>query len=350
MAERDITIPVGQLRAFTARNFEALGMSPEHADLMAEQIAWAHIRGYPWLGARKIIQYGTRVLKGAAATHGNLSLVTETDSLAAFDADNAFSQVIGKRAMLTAIGKARNTGVGTVVVRNSSNASALGYYAELAARKRVIGLVINNAPPLMAPWGSRSKILGNQAFAIGCPAGKRDPIILDTALSELTLVGIHAYQLRGEPLPEGVALDADGLPTTDPAAALDGILVPAGRHRGSGLAIMWEILTGVLAGGDRFMSDVTMPDVFDRPQGTSLFFLAIEPQAVMPHEQFVARVDDLVERIHASRPADGVERVRVPGEASAERARQAEATGAVLSADLYADLARFAAKIGVRWE
>ena len=350
MAERDITLPVGQLRAFTARNFEALGMSPEHADLMAEQIAWAHIRGYPWLGARKIIQYGTRVLEGAAATHGNLSLVTETDSLAAFDADNAFSQVIGKRAMLTAIGKARNTGVGTVVVRNSSNASALGYYAELAARKRVIGLVINNAPPLMAPWGSRSKILGNQAFAIGCPAGKRDPIILDTALSELTLVGIHAYQSRGEPLPEGVALDADGLPTTDPAAALDGILVPAGRHRGSGLAIMWEILTGVLAGGDRFMSDVTMPDVFDRPQGTSLFFLAIEPQAVMPHEQFVARVDDLVERIHASRPADGVERVRVPGEASAERARQAEATGAVLSADLYADLARCAAKIGVRWE
>ena len=98
MTNNDITIPVGQLRAFTARNFEALGMAPEHAELMAEQIAWAHIRGYPWLGARKIIQYGTRIMKGVAATHGNLNLVTETDSLAAFDADNAFSQVIGKRA------------------------------------------------------------------------------------------------------------------------------------------------------------------------------------------------------------------------------------------------------------
>ena len=348
MTQKDITIPVRQLRAFTARNFEALGMTGEHADLMAEQITWAHIRGYPWLGARKIIQYGTRIIKGVAATHGNLAMVTETDSLAAFDADNAFSQVIGKQAMLTAVGKARGTGVGAVVVRNTSNASSLGYYAELAARERVIGLSINNAPPLMAPWGSRSKLLGNQAFALGCPAGRHDPIILDTALSELTLVGIHAHELRGERLPEGSALDAEGLPTTDPAAALAGILVPAGRHRGSGLAIMWEILTGVLAGGDRFMSDVTMPDVFDTPQGTSLFFLAIEPQTVMPHEQFLERVDDLIERIHAARPADGIERVRV--EASAERARQAEANGATLSADLYADLERFGARIGVGWE
>ncbi len=350
MTEKDITIPVRQLRAFTARNFEALGMAAEHADLMAEQITWAHIRGYPWLGARKIIQYGTRIIKGAAATHGNLDVVTESDSLVAFDADNAFSQVIGKRAMRAAIGKARNAGVGVAVVRNSSNASALGYYAELGAREGVIGLAINNAPPLMAPWGSRSKLIGNQAFAIGCPAGRHDPIILDTALSELTLVGIHGFELRGEPLPEGSALDADGLPTTDPATALAGILVPAGQHRGSGLAIMWEVLTGVLAGGDRFMSDVTMPDVFDRPQGTSLFFLAIEPRTVMPRERFLERVDDLIDRIHAAQPAEGVERVRVPGEMSAARARQAEAGGATLSADLYADLERFSAPIGVRWE
>jgi len=324
-------------------------MAPDNSILMAEQITWAQVRGYPWLGAKKIIQYGKRIQKGAAATHANLEIVTESDSLLAFDADNAFSQVTGKKVLLQAIGKARKSGVCAAVVRNTTSAAALGYYADLAAQEKAIGLIINNAPPLMAPWGSRSKILGNQAFAIGSPTGRHDPLILDTALSELTLVGIHAYEMRGEKLPKGVALDASGNPTNDPASALAGILMPVGQHRGSGLAILWEVLTGVLAGGDRYMSDVTMPDVFDRPQGTSMFYLAIDPAALMPFEDFTARVDDVIDRIHASKPADGVERVRVPGEGAADRAREAIRHGTVLAANLYTDVSEYAESIGVSW-
>lgn len=345
-----ISLSVAEFRGFAVRVFEALGMAPEHADLMAAQITWAHVRGYPWLGAKKIIQYGTRIQKGAAATHGDLELVAEAGGLLAFDAGNSFSQVTGVQAMQAAIEKARSTGVCVAVVRNTSNASALGYFPNLAIEQRMIGAAINNSPPLMAPWGSREKIIGNQAFAWGSPAGRHDPIIFDTALSEMTLVAMHGYEARGESLPEGVALDAQGAPTTDPTAALAGILLPMGQHRGSGLAVIWEILTGILAGGERFLTDVTMPDVFDKPQGTSMFHLAINPEIVMPYDQFLARVDDMIDRLHASPTAKGVEQVRVPGEMAARRAREAQTSGMTLAPEMYAQLAEFAKPLGVRWE
>ena len=350
MSSDNVIVPVAELHGFAARVFEALGMVPEHADLMAAQITWAHIRGYPWLGAKKIIQYGTRIQKGVAATHGELEVVAEADGLIAFDAKNSFSQITGVSAMQAAIEKARQSGVCVAVVRNTTNASALGYFPNLAIEQQMIGAAINNSPPLMAPWGSRAKVIGNQAFAWGSPAGKHEPIIFDTALSEMTLVAIHGYEARGEPLPEGVALDAGGTPTTDPTAALAGILLPVGQHRGSGLAVIWEILTGVLAGGERFLTDVTMPDVFDKPQGTSMFHLAINPEIVMPYEQFVARVDDMIDRLHASPPAAGIDQVRVPGEMAVRRARQAHAHGTTLTADMHAQLAAFAEPLGVGWE
>ena len=195
-----------------------------------------------------------------------------------------------------------------------------------------------------------SDLQSNIRPASGRPAGRHDPIIFDTALSEMTLVAIHGYEARGEPLPEGVALDGQGAPTTDPAAALAGILLPMGQHRGSGLAVIWEVLTGVLAGGDRFMTDVTMPDVFDKPQGTSMFHLAINPEIVMPYDQFVARVDDMIDRLHASPTIEGVEQVRVPGEMAARRAREAQKSGVALAQEMYDQLAEFAEPLGVRWE
>jgi LDH2 family malate/lactate/ureidoglycolate dehydrogenase len=127
---------------------------------------------------------------------------------------------------------------------------------------------------------------------------------------------------RGEPLPEGVLLDAEGRPTRDPEAWVEGLLVPAGGHRGSGLAIMFEILTGVLAGGDRFGPDVGSPNAAGEPQGVSLVTMAIDPTVSMPYEQFVDRVDRVIDAVHAAPPAAGTDRVNVPGERGFRTAEQ----------------------------
>lgn len=343
-------VPASHLEDFTIRVFRALGMSEEHAALMGDHITWAHAHGHSWLGAPKIIQYGTRVRTEATSAVGEPVAVSESDAFTLLDGKNTFSQIAGVRAMELTVKKARRSGAAVSVLRNTTSAGALGYFALRAARRRMIGMVNNNAPPLMPPWGGTTKLIGNQAFAIAAPAGRHGPVLLDMALSEMTLVRYHEYEERGEALPEGVALDAAGRPTTDPTEALRGMMVPMGGHRGYGLAVMWEVLTGVLSGSLRFLDEVTMPGVFDRPQAVSMFFLAIDPEMAMPYEEFAERVDRLVDRMHASETAPGVEKVFVPGERSAALARERMRNGIPIPVSLIARLDRFGAEIGVRWE
>ena len=344
-----VIVEADHLEEFAARVFEVLGMSAEHASLMAEHITWAHVHRHPWLGGRKIMQYGTRIKTGVTAAVGNATVVSESDAFVLLDAGDTFSQIAGVDAMRRTIEKAREVGAAIAVLRNTTSAGALGYFAMQAANERMIGMALNNGPPLMPPSGGTTRVIGNQAFAIASPAGVHDPLLLDMALSAITLVGIHKYEDNGEELPEGLALDAAANPTTDPAVALAGMLLPMGGHRGYGLAVMWEVLTGVLSGAPRFLSDVTMPDVFDRPQAVSMFFMAIDPEISMPYDEFVARVDRLIDRIHASPPAPGVQRVFVPGERSAELGRQQVHNGIPMSVSLAQELQAFGAELGVSW-
>ena len=348
--ENTVQVPASHLEDFTIRAFRALGMPSEHAGLMGDQITWAHARGHSWLGAPKIIQYGTRIRTGVTAAAGEPEVVSEAGAFTLLDARDTFSQIAGVRAMELAVEKAGQAGASVSVLRNTTSAGALGYFALLAARRGMIGMANNNAPPLMPPWGGTTKLIGNQAFAMASPAGRHDPVLLDMALSEMTLVRYHEYEERGERLPEGVALDASGRPTTDPTEALRGMMVPMGEHRGYGLAVMWEVLTGVLSGSLRFLDDVTMPGVFDRAQAVSMFFLAINPEMAMPYDEFVERVDTLVDRMHASPAAPGVDRVLVPGERSAAVARRRMRDGIPMPASLVAELASFGNEIGVPWD
>ena len=347
---KEVLVPASHVTRFAQSIFAKLGMTPEHAHLMADQITWAHLRGHASLGARKIIQYGARVRNGGTTPMGESEVIRETQAFVLLDAHHTFNQVAGVDAMRRAVAKARMVGNGVAVLRNTASAGALGYFAEIAATHGMIGMAINNGPALLHPWGGRAKLLGNQAFAIAGPSGRHDDLLFDTALGEMTHVGMHGYQERGEPLPEGVALDVAGRPTVDPAEGIAGMMVPMGGHRGYGLAVMWEVLTGVLAGGSRFIDEIPMPDVLDRPQGVSMFFLAIDPQFSMPRDTFVARVDELIDRIHASPPAPGVERVVFPGERSAEIARERSRDGIPLAPSLIAELEAFGTQLGVPWD
>jgi LDH2 family malate/lactate/ureidoglycolate dehydrogenase len=340
-------IEAPRLRQFTQLVFEKAGMRATDAELLADHLIWADLRGIAWLGVNKIPQYLDRLRAGVTSATAEPAVLGSREGFLAVDGNHAFGQVVCYHAMNLVIEKARAAGIGAAVVRNTTSAGALGYFAMMAAEEKMIGLAINNSPPLQPAWGGTEKVVGNQAFAVASPAGQHPPLLLDMATSAVTHARIHDYRQRGEPLPEGVALTADGEPTTDPAAALAGMLLPMGGHRGFGLALMWEILTGVLAGGARFSTDVAWPNAFNRPQDVSVFLLAVDPTASLPYETFLARVDDVIDRVHATKPAPGVDRVTVPGERSDETRARHSVDGIPVPADLLATLRELGAELGV---
>lgn len=340
-------VDAGRLRRFTQMIFEKAGMRSADTQLLAEHLSWADRRGLSSFGVNKIPQYLERLRTGCTPADAELSIVAEMPSFVLIDGHDAFGQVVGYHAMKTAVAKARINGAAVAVVRNTTSAGAMGYFAEIATDDLMIGLAINNSPPLQAAVGGTTKVLGNQAFAIGSPTAARTPLIFDAATSAMSLAGIHDYQNRGERLPDGVALGPDGTPTTDPAMALRGTLLPMAGHRGFGLAIMWEVLTGVLSGGPRFSRNVTSPDDVDHPQGVSMFLLAIDPTAAMPPEMFASRVNRLVDQLKApegERPSE----VRVPGEHRERVRTDRERKGIPVPSSLYARLQELGAELGVR--
>lgn len=322
-----------------------IGMPEPDAAVCADAMVWSDLRGASGSGvAGRLPVVVDRVRAGGVNPAPRLDVAASGAGVALLDADGAWGPVAGTRAMMRAVEAAGRTGVGAVVVRNCDITAALGWYAHVAVERSMIGIAIGNSMPIMAPWGSNRRLLGNQAFAIGAPAGRHHPILFDTALSAMSL---HAVRHRDGPLPEGVALDAAGRPTVDPVAALAGSLLPAGGHRGYGLALMWEVLTGVLGGG------LVAPDVRGAgpgaPMGITLFCLALDPAAFLPFHEFTARVDTLVDRIHACPPAGGTDRVRVPGEHGFRTAARLVTEGIPVLPSDRAALGRLAEEVAITW-
>jgi LDH2 family malate/lactate/ureidoglycolate dehydrogenase len=302
-------------------------MSQEDASICAEAMVWSDLRGVPRHGLTgRLPQLVDRIRAGGVNTTPRWDVVRQSPGTAMLDADGGWGQVAGTRGMLLAVAGAKKQGIGMAVVRDADITAALGWYAHVAIREHMIGLAINNTTPLLAPWGSDAKILGSQPFAIGTPSARHHPILFDSTLASMSNGAIEAAHQRGEALPPGVALDAHGKPTVDPIEALAGQVLPMGGYRGYGLALMWEVLTGVLGGG-RMTPNVGGAAPLDKAPGISLFCLAIDPAASMPYEAFVSRVDDLIDQMHAASPAPGVDRVRVPGELGYEAARVHELEG-----------------------
>jgi LDH2 family malate/lactate/ureidoglycolate dehydrogenase len=340
------TLTVERVRDFTARDLERVGMSNEDALIVGEALAWADRRGLTAQGIAKLPLIVRRIRAGGTNAGAALAVVSDAPSFARVDAGQAWGHVAGVRAMRIAVAKARSTGVGAVTVGNTDSGSAMGYYAESAALAGFIGLAINDGTPLMPPPGGTTRVLGNQAFAIAAPSGG-DPLLFDSALSAVSWTQIDELRDRGEPLREGLALDASGRPTVDHAAALAGMLLPVGGHRGFGLALMWEVLTGLLSGNDRFASKITPLAELERPQSVAQFHLAIDPTLATGLAEFTARVDSLVDRVHASPPAAGVARVFVPGEQGYATVARRDREGITVLPERASELAALGAELGV---
>ncbi|MBS1890339.1 MAG: Ldh family oxidoreductase [Actinobacteria bacterium] len=342
-----VRIPAPALVTATTRVFAALGLPEAAASALAEGLVDADMRGVPSHGVMLVPMYAERIGAGSVSTATEGEVVTDLGAIAVLDAKNALGILTGDQAMGLAIERARQFGIGAVAVRHAFHFGGAFRYVMAAADAGLIGIAAANTRPLIPAPGGAAAVIGNNPLAIGVPSGGEEPIVLDMALSEAALGKIRIAAAEGREIPPTWATDSAGVPTTDPEAAIAGLLLPAAGPKGYGLAFMVDVLSGVLSGGafgagvQGLYSDTSVPN------DCAHFFLAIDPAAFGGAEEFAARVGELAAQVSASPTAPGVDRVLLPGQLEAERHAAAEAEGVRVERSAIDGLREVAAGLGV---
>ena len=347
MPTASTTVAVNWLLSAVSRVFVGAGLSEADAETIAVALVEADLRGIPSHGVMLVPMYVNRLSAGSVTTAPRGEVVVDFGAVAVLDAGHAMGILTADQGMALAIERAGMLGAGVVVARRAFHFGAAFRYVAAAARAGMIGIAAANTRPLMpAPGGARA-VVGNNPLAIGVPRDGQEPIILDMALSEAALGKIRLAAAEGRAIPATWATDAAGQATSDPEAAIAGMLLPAAGPKGFGLAFMLDVLTGVLSGG-AFGSSVkglyADPAV---PNDCAHMFIALDASAFGDTRSFNDRVLELARQVSDSPAASGVDRVRLPGEPEADRRAAAHTRGADLDASVLAALHDTAATLGV---
>jgi LDH2 family malate/lactate/ureidoglycolate dehydrogenase len=338
-----------QLRTFATGVFEKLQVPREDAAILADTLVTANLRGVDTHGVMRIPFYANKVRDGGIQPRVDTTPIRETLATALLDGRNGIGQVISYRAMETAVRKAREAGVAFTTVRNSNHFGAGAYYSMMALPHNMVGIALSNASPRLAPTGGVDRLFGNNPWSIAVPAGQRLPVVLDMANSVVAAGKIRVYQKDGKQIPEGWALDREGVPTTDPQAALDGILLAVGGYKGYGITLMMDLLSGVLA-NSKYGPRVRGMEVSDEPAGTSHSFIALDISAFDDAADFKRRMDVYIDEIKGSRKAKGSETIYLPGELEYLRERERRERGIPVQPKVVEELRAISQEHGVPLE
>ena len=334
------------LRALTASIFEAHDVPRPDAERVAECLVNADLRGVSSHGVARIPIYTDRLRRGLVNPRPNLVVERSMTVGARVDADNALGFVSGTRAMGEAVTIAREHGVGIVFVRRSTHYGMAASYLMQAVEAGLAAYAFTNASPAMPVWGGREPLLGTSPFAFAAPCGDT-PVVLDMALSVVARGKVRRAAAKGEAIPLGWALDADGNPTTDAQKGYDGVVLPMGGAKGSGLSLMMEIVAGVMSGSAFGGAVGNQYKDFENPQDVGHCFMALRPDLFMPAEEYEARMGELRERCKTAPRASGVEEILLPGEPEARRHAERLRTGIPVEAADVDMLAGEAERAGV---
>lgn len=346
MTSNDVRVDARALQATVQAIFAACAMPAARAYLLADSLVFADLRGIHSHGVLRVPEYVVKLTRGGVNPRGVPQIVRQTGGCLVVDGGNSMGQIGAHFAMQEAIARAQVHGIGAAAIRGSNHCGAMAYFAVQALPHDMIGIATTNALPTMAPWGGVDKIMGINPLGVAIPAGAEQPIVYDAAFSGSSHGKIRIYQQKGLPLPGGWAMDRAGRPTTDPIAALDGLLMPIGGFKGTGLALIMGVLSSMLSGA---AYGAELGNMVDGPQPglDGHFAAAIQIAAFEDVARFKARVDAAIRQIHACRTAPGFDRVYAPGELEAARAAEYTAQGIPLNAVTLADLRRAAAGLGV---
>jgi L-2-hydroxycarboxylate dehydrogenase (NAD+) len=344
-----VTVPAPAVRALIADAFVAAGLPAADAARCAELMSEADLTGADGHGVFRLAQYVRRLKAGGFNAHPNITVTKTAPATALVDGDNGMGHLVMTRATEVAIQLARESGVAWVGVRRSNHAGPAGLYAEMPTAHGMIGLyaAVANANH-MATWGGTELLLGTNPLAIGVPSGA-GPLLLDMATSIVAYGTVKKYALRGETMPEGWFVNAaTGAPITDPNRSHEGLLLPMGEYKGSGLALMLGLLGGVLNGA-AFGRDVVDFNADDASEtNTGHFMVAIDVARFIPLDAFKAEVDRHVSDFRASSRLPGVDAIRLPGDRRAECRAERERAGVPIAPALMAQLDKLSAELKIK--
>lgn len=349
MNDKTYLVDAAKLRVAVAAIMEHEGVPADDAAIVADSLVAADLTGLQSHGVQRVKFYADSIEAGGSDPRGQMDVIADFPGGAVLDAQGALGIVAAYRAMELAIQKAKTTGIAMVNVRNSNHCSCTAYYIRMAAKENMLGIVGSNAPKSMVPWGSREKYLGTNPLAIGAPT-HGDPVIIDIATSVVARGKIMLADKKGEPIPEGWAIDADGHPTTDAAKALAGCVLPFGGAKGSGIAMMIDVFSGVLSGaawGSHVRDPLAQPDL---PMNTGHCMVAVDISKFQDPEGFKTKMDTYREEVKSLKPVPGVNEIYMPGEIECNNYRRNEATGIHLPMAVYEELEGVCQRLGLPFD
>lgn len=328
--------------------FSASGLPEDESEEIARHLVLANLRGVDSHGVGRVAVYIERLELGLVSPVTMVETLRETPVSALLDGGNGSGLVVAARAMRTATEKAEESGIGMVCVRGSNHCGMLAHYTGQAAERGLIGLASTSAPATMAPWGSRQPFFGTNplSYAIPMPADE-DDIVFDMATSQVARGKIILAAKEGRQIPLGWALNQEGKSTESAEEALEGTMLPLGGPKGSGLALLAEILSSALSSAFYGPHIPALYDNPDREQGLGHFFLAFRPDLFVEPHEFAQRVSGMSRELRALPLAAGHEQVYLPGEPEAETARERREKGVPLSPAVLDELADLAGRLGV---
>ena len=333
-----------ELSRLAVRALEGLGLRASDAQQVARILVLGDLFGHATHGVLRLESYGQRIDAGAIRADAQPQLEDVSPAIVRVDGNGAVGPLVGMHALEAAMARARELGVGVALVRNGNHFGAIAPYCYLAAAQGFATVIASNASTTIAPTGGREERLGNNPLGIGVPRPGSDPIILDMAMSVVARGKIRAAAKKGATIPATWATDRAGRPTTDAAAALDGFLLPVGGYKGYGLALMVDLLAGVLSGAGYLTHVKSWQDQPTEPGNLGHFFLALDTRALGLGEGLAGRVADFASIVHDTPRADPATPVRLPGEIEMENLARHQRDGLEIDDSLRRTLESYAAR------
>jgi LDH2 family malate/lactate/ureidoglycolate dehydrogenase len=343
---------------FTKNVFIKMGCPEKDASVIAEVFLAAELRNHASHGMIRIKDYFELWKSGRINVNPDVKVVHETPSTAVVDGDNAVGMVAARRSMEIAISKASQAGTGWVATRNSNHFGIAGYYAMMALEKDMVGICLTNANPLVAPTFSVSRMMGTNPIAVAVPAGKQPPFVADFATTPIARGKLAVAEKKGEKVAIGFVQDKNGIPSDDPTILKSGGSMLTlggdrlhGSHKGYCLSAIVDIMSAVFSGanfGPFVPPSVAYLPVLDKKvgEGTGHFFGA-RIDAFQPADHFKAKMDEWIETFRGAAPAEGCEKVLIPGDPEREAEELFMRDGIKLVPAIEKDIAVIAAELNI---
>ena len=331
---------------FATAVYVGAGMPERDAHLVADTLVQADLWGHQSHGVLRLGWYLDRIRNKVMDPVTKPEFVIDAGTIAVIDGHDGVGHVVTELATREAIKRAKAHGLGAVGVRMSNHFGTCMYYTRMGTLEGCAMFLTSNGGPAMAPWGGRKKIIGTNPWSVATPAGKHPPFLMDMANTGVARGKIYLARNKRQPIPEGWAIDQDGTPTTDPQAAIDGIILPMAGHKGYAIAMMVDVLSGVLTGSG-FLSQVHSPYKTAEKSNCGHFMIAIDIKAFQPLAEFNARMEQYIAELKSVPLAKGHDEVFYPGEIEANNNAANRRDGIELPDDTRADLARIAQECGL---